>query len=139
VESIYHEQLLYPSACSRTSFRRPGIQASKSCILQQELQRTNDFVSNTTASMTQGAPIATTTTYSDADWSRLHGYTEVKDKKVLTSYVYSFGYRVHDAQRKSTRSTGSVVKMTKNTLNWSDTTCLIVYLMLYTTISYPLP
>jgi hypothetical protein len=30
-------------------------------------------------------------------------------------------------------------EMTKNTLNWSDTTCLIFYLMLCTTILYPLP
>jgi hypothetical protein len=30
-------------------------------------------------------------------------------------------------------------EMTKDTLNWSDTACLIVYLMLCTTILYPLP
>jgi hypothetical protein len=30
-------------------------------------------------------------------------------------------------------------EMTKNTVNWSDTTCLIFYLMLCTTVLYPLP
>jgi hypothetical protein len=36
----------------------------------------------------------------------------------------------------SSATSSIVVKMTKNTLNWSDTTCLFVYLMICTTLLY---
>jgi hypothetical protein len=69
-----------------------------------ELQRTNDIASNTIASLTEEAAIATTiasntiaslteeaaiatTAYPDCDFDRLRGYTELRDDKVLTSHV----------------------------------------------------
>jgi hypothetical protein len=60
-----------------------------------ELQRTNDIASNTTASLTEEAAIATTA-YPDCDFDRLRGYTELRDDKVLTSHVWVFGYRMED-------------------------------------------
>lgn len=64
-----------------------------------ELQYTNGFASNTTATSTQDLPVATTGLL-DCDLDRIRGYTELRDEKVLHSYVWAFGYRVQDRKQR---------------------------------------
>jgi hypothetical protein len=62
-------------------------------------QGTNDFASNTTATLAQEVPHITNGLL-DCDLNRIRGYTELRDEKILYSYVWAFGYRVQDVKQK---------------------------------------